>query len=128
MLNSLSDVPAVFSAFLSEPAFSMNDATFCIWCTICEHQWKKGFITYLSGSDPDGSADLLFILDGKPETYQQWAEDYNEADVSLAAVAHVYSHLPLTEEIVAELNRDIVLSDLSADIIEIGYPLGTLSI
>jgi hypothetical protein len=124
----LSDVPAIFGTFLSEPAFSMDDTTFCIWRTVFDHQWQKGFVSCPSGSDPDGSADLLFILDGKSKTYQQWAEEYSEADVSLAAVAHVYAHLPLTEEIVAELNRDIVLSDLSADIIKIGYPLGTLSI
>lgn len=118
----LSDVPAVFSTFLSEPAFSMNNTTFCIWRTVSESQWQRGFVIYPSGSDPDRSADLLFILDGKPKTYQQWAEEYYEGDISLAAVAHVYAQLPLTEEIVAELNSDIVLSDLSADIIEIGYP------
>ncbi|NJK52842.1 MAG: hypothetical protein HC936_08435 [Leptolyngbyaceae cyanobacterium SU_3_3] len=118
----LSDVPAVFSTFLCEPAFSMNDTTFCLWQTVSESQWQRGCVTYPSGSDPDGSADLLFILDGNPKTYQQWAEEYSEREISLTAVDHVYAHLPLTEDIVAELNSDIVLSDMSADIMEIGYP------
>ncbi len=120
----LSDVPAVFGNFLTEPAFSMNDATFCIWRTVSDSQWQKGSVTYPSESDPDGSADLLFILDGKPRTYQRWVEDYYELDVCLAAVAHVYAHLPLSKEIVTELNSDVALSDLAADIIEIGYPWG----
>jgi hypothetical protein len=124
LLGVLSDVPSVFGNFLNEPAFSMNDATFCIWRTISDKQWQKGSIAYPSGSDPDGSADLLFILDGEPRTYQRWAEEYYEVDVSLDIVAHVYAHLPLSEEIVTKLNNDIALSDLAADIIEIGYPSG----
>ncbi len=118
----LSDVPAVFGSFLSEPAFSMEDTTFCIWRTPSDSHWQRGSIAFPSGPDPDGSADLLFILDGEPKTYKHWAEEYNEVDVSLAAVAHVYQHLPLTAEIVTELNNDITLSDLAADITEIGYP------
>ena len=118
----LSDVPTAFSRFLSEPAFAMEDTTFCLWHTIADSQWRKGNVAFPLGLDPDGSAELLYILDGKPETYQQWAEEYYEVEVSLAAVKHVYAHLPLTAKIVAELNAGIGLADLAADITEIGYP------
>lgn len=122
----LSDMPAVFGSFLSEPAFSIKDTTFCIWRTASDSQWQTGSVAFPSGPDPDGSAGLLFILDGKTQTYQQWAEEYNEVDISRAAVAHVYQHLPLTVDIVAELNADITLLDLAADIAEIGHPSAVL--
>ena len=120
----LSTVPAVFGSFLTEPAFSMADTTFCIWRTPDDDQWRKGTIAYPSSPDPDGSEDLLFILDGNPKTYQNWAEEYYEADVNLAAVKHVYQHRPLTPQTVARLNPDMTLADLADDIAEIGYPIG----
>jgi hypothetical protein len=118
----LSDVPAVFEGFLHEPAFSLDETTFCIWRTLGDAQWRKGPIRYPPGDDPDGSANLMSLLDGNPSTYQQWAEAYYEADVSLTAVEHIYQHRPLTPEIVAHLNADITLNDLGNDLTEIGYP------
>ena len=117
----LSDVPAVFGSFLNQPAFALEDTSFCIWRTPGDDQWRKGNISYPSGADPDGSADLLSILDNNPTTYQQWAEEYYEAEVSLTAVEHIYRHDPLTAEIVAHLNADLTIHDLTNDISAIGY-------
>jgi hypothetical protein len=119
----LSEVPAVFSKFLTEPAFSMEYATFCIWRTVDDSEWHRGDIKYPPDSpDPDGSADLLALLDDAPQSYQQWAEEYYETEVSLAAVEAIYRHEPLTAEMVALLNPDISLEDLEEDLLEIGYP------
>ncbi|MGI4789968.1 MAG: hypothetical protein ACRYFS_14095 [Janthinobacterium lividum] len=67
----LSEVPAAFNGFLAEPAFNMVDTTFCIWRTPSDVLWRTGMIDYPSDPDPDGSSDLLFILDGNPRTYQE---------------------------------------------------------
>lgn len=118
----LSDVPAVLGPCLNQPAFALEDTSFCIWRTPGDDQWRKGNISYPSGADPDGSADLLSILDSNPTTYQQWAEEYYEVEVSLMAVEHIYRHDPLTAEIVAHLNADLTIDDLTDDISVIGYP------
>ena len=120
----LSDVPPVFQHFLTEPAFMLEDTTFCLWRTPSDTEWHRGAINFPAGADPDGSEDLLAIFDGGPRTYQQWAEEYYEQDVSLAAVEHVYGHRPLTPEVVAQLNPEATLAALSEDITEIGYPAG----
>jgi len=60
----LDDVPKVFSTFLSEPAFTISDTTFCIWRTYSDTSWQRGNIQFPDAKDPDGSADLLAILDG----------------------------------------------------------------
>ena len=118
----LETVPAVFQSFLSEPAFDIEATTFCIWRQYGDASWQRGAITFPDSYDPDGSAGLLAILDGDPQTYWTWAADYYEQPVSLAAVTAIYQHQPLTRELVARLNPDITLEDLAADITEIAYP------
>lgn len=119
----LSEVPAVFRGFLDEPAFSLEETTFCLWRTPGDVRWRRGAVPDLPGADPDGSAELLFILDGSPRTYRRWAQEYYEVKVSLAAIEHVYRHRPLTPAIVARLNREVSLDDLADDVAEIGYPV-----
>ena len=121
----LSDVPSVFARFLAEPAFSLEDTTFCLWRSREDDRWHTGAIHFPLGADPDGSAELLAILEGLPQTYQQWAEENYEVDVDLNMVEAVYRHRPLTADMVAALNAEITLEDLAEDIAEIGYPSKT---
>ena len=118
----LDDVPAEFQGFLAEPAFSIPDTSFCIWRKYSESSWQRGRIAYPEGNDPDGSEDLLAILDGVPSTYQAFAQDYYEQEINLSAVEHIYANKTLTEKIVSVLNADVTMDDLKADIEEIGYP------
>jgi hypothetical protein len=118
----LDQVPSEFQDFLSEPAFSIEDTTFCIWLTNSDARWQVGRIDCPEGDDPDGSEGLLSSLDGKASSYKEFAEAYYERPVDLSAIQHVYAHKPLTAEIVAALNADVSLDELKADIEEIGYP------
>ena len=120
----LDSVPEVFKSALTEPAFSMEYTSFCIWRTYADDQWHTGHISFPPGDDPDGSAWMLATLDGNPVSYQRWAEDDYKRPVSLSAVEHVYAHKPLTKEIVHRLNPDTSLSELADDIAQIGYPGG----
>lgn len=118
----LDSVPVAFAAALDEPAFCMEDTTFCIWRRYSDESWQRGTIAFPDGADPDGSQVLLSILDGKPTTYKTWAEGYYEQRVSLAAVKRVYAHERLTDELVQQLNAEATLEELASDIEEIGYP------
>jgi hypothetical protein len=122
----LNEVPEEFKDFLSEPAFTIEDATFCVWRRYIDTSWRVGSIDYPEGDNSDGSEALLHILDGQPPTYKEFAEEYYEREIELSAVEHVYRHRPLTSEIVAELNADVSLEKLKADIEEIGYPNGAI--
>lgn len=119
----LDAVPEEFAPCLREPAFSVENATFCIWRGHGDRAWQVGPVEFPPDHpDPDGSEFLLSPLDGLPETYRAWAEEYYERDVELAAVEHVYRHRPLTAELVARLNPEVSLDDVAADASEIGYP------
>ena len=119
----LDAVPDDFSACIQEPAFSTDHTTFCIWRGQSDQVWHVGPVDFpATNADPDGSALLLSTLDGRPETYRDWAREYYEVELPLAAIGHVYQHLPLTPDMVATLNPGSSLDQLIADAREIGYP------
>jgi hypothetical protein len=122
----LESVPTEFQSFLSEPAFSIESTTFCIWRKYTDSSWQVGDVDYPEGDDPDGSENLLSILDGKPATYKEFAADYFEKKIALSAVRHIYAHKALTDKIVSKLNEEISMDELRDDIEEVGYPNGVI--
>jgi hypothetical protein len=121
----IDEVPKEFSSFLAEPAFSINDSTFCLWRKHEDSTWQVGNIDYPPSEDPDGSAWMLKILDGSPSTYREFAEDYYARKIEADAVNRIYRHEPATAAVVQALNPDMTLRDLRSDIEEIGFPIKT---
>ena len=118
----LDELPPEFEAVLTDPAFAAEETTFCIWRKYSDSKWQTGKIEFPDGEDPDGSEDLLFMLDGIPKTYQQWVKEYYEKDIPLDAVKAVYEHKPLTQQLVSSLNPERRFEDLESDLDEIRYP------
>jgi hypothetical protein len=117
----LDQVPAEFEEFLSEPAFSVNETTFCIWRRNVDSSWQTGQIEYPDEDDPDGSDDLLFILDGDPKTYQEFSEQYYERSIDVGTVTSVYEQQSLTPQMVKSLNSEVSLESLTSDLEQIDY-------
>jgi hypothetical protein len=121
-------VPAVFAAYLREPAFLADgilQATACLWRQPADAHWHAGPIRFPTGhEDPDGSHRLLSLLiDGSAEGYQQFAGDYYQTDPEPAAIRQVLALRPLTQELVTRINHEVRLSDLATDLAEIAYPV-----
>lgn len=119
----LDKVPDEFASGLNEPAFSMDEVTFCIWKQYSDKKWQIGPIDFPEGDDPDGSEYLMSIMDGNPETYREFAEDYYEESIPLKSIRQIYDFEPLTKKLVNSLNEAVSLKELSDDIAEIGYPV-----
>jgi hypothetical protein len=115
----LDDVPSVFSDFVSEPAFSMADTSFCIWNL--EGGWEHGSIER-PNDEQDGSESLLWMFEGGAPTYRKFAQDYFEVDVELSDIEHIFTLLPLSDELVNSINPETTLASLSTDVAEIEYP------
>ena len=116
-------VPTVFASFLHEPAFSLDTASFCLWRRRTDPAWSVvSPATGRVSPDEDGSAELLGILDGNPETYRLWAVDYYEREIPPAAVRAVYEHQVLSNRLLATFNPELALADIAKDAQEIGYP------
>jgi len=118
----LDGLPPEFETVLTDPAFVAEETSFCIWRKYSDSDWQTGKIDFPGEEDPDGSADLLFVLDGSPDTYQQWAGEYYESTIPLDAVQEVYRHKPLTQQLVSRLNSERRIDDLDSDLDEIRYP------
>jgi hypothetical protein len=118
--NIQSQVPTNFSSFLSEPAFSMQHATFCYWRKEGDSSWT----TVSGGPDDDGASEMLALLVSGPSGYKAWAEEYFEVPVDLDAVAAVFSHRPLNDSIILALNPEADIGFVYEQAQEIGYPRG----
>lgn len=116
------EVPDAFAAGVSEPAFSPEYVTFCLWATYDDTAWQNAAVKFLSGDDSDGSAFLLSDLDGRIETYQRFASQYYEERIPLGAIKSIYAHCDLTDELVKSLNSKLTVSDMKKDLSTIGYP------
>ena len=116
-------VPQTFSSFLTEAAFGMDWLSYCYWRRTEDLGWQK-----VVHPDPamsrlvDGSSEYLALLVEPAASYQEFANDYYEIELSLAAVESVYRHAPLTEGLVTSLNPQISLSAVRDAATEIGYP------
>lgn len=115
-------LPPELRGFVDEPAFDTRNSTFCLWRRAEDAVWHRGPVEFPPGGDPDGSAELLRLLDGRPASYRAYAAEYFEAGVPLGAVAAVYAHAPLTADLVRRLNPGAALGELDDDVAEIGYP------
>jgi hypothetical protein len=98
----LNHVPAIFGDFLAEPAFSLGNTTFCIWRTNHDERWQVGSVSFPPGNDPDGSENLLWMLDGDPETYASFANEYYEKMLNVDLVRRLYLQTPLTPALVSD--------------------------
>ena len=115
-------LPADLAPAVDEPAFDARNCSFCIWRRSDGARWEHGPVQFPHGDDPDGSAQLLGMLDGRRESYGAFAADYYEVELPLDAVAAVYAHQPLTPALLAQLNADASIDMLREDVAEIGYP------
>ncbi len=122
------DVPTELEAAVTEPAFcdgTLPRLTVCLWRLAGAPTWSHGRVALPDGDpDADGADRLFEQLDGEPATYRAFAREYWERELDLEAIARVYRHEPLTEELVAALAPDRALADLADDLAEIGYPRG----
>lgn len=125
-----SPLPGIFESlpiefrddFLKEPAFDAANSSFCIWRRSTDERWTTGALQLPEGSDPDGSQELLSILDGNPQAYVAFAAEYYERVIDVADVAAIYTHEALTDSLIRRINPDVDLESLAEDMAEIGYP------
>lgn len=116
-------LPNIFESFLfGEPVDSIG-TTFCLWKTEGA-DWSCGGLATAG----DGSEEMLKILDGKPQTYIQWASQYFEGSYAgngllLPVVREIYQGKTLTKAMVLSLVDELEdWGQLESDLMEIGYP------
>ena len=118
-------VPPAFASFLGEPAFGMDWVSYCYWRAPDDVTWHK--VVHpdpLLLGEEDGSADLAVLVE-PPASYQQFAREYYEVELPLAAIEAVYAHTPLTPALVRSLNAELPMSQARELAAQVGYPVAT---
>lgn len=126
----LTGLPAALAAMAEEPAFKLEGVpmvTVALWRLAADARWQHGQIAYPRAweneyGDPDGSGWLFAQLDGRGDSYLQYAGDYFGRQLPAEAVTAVMEHRPLTAALVRALNPERPHHDLAADLNRIGYP------
>lgn len=125
-------LPAVFTQFLTEPAFAGPDGvlamTFCIWRENHDSQWHSGPVDF-TGLDPydtDGAHEMLGALcePNPAAAYSSFAFEYFEVDLDPVAVEQIFELGPITDQLVRSINPSATLDDLARDLASSGYPTG----
>lgn len=105
----LSNVPARFSGFINESAFSFENATFFFWR-------EEGKSNWLSSPNNLKSFPLLEFLVGGADSYIDWANEYYERDIDADVLNDVFNSLSVTQTQLNVLNPDIAFEDLFDDL------------
>lgn len=108
-------IPSIFSYFVSEPAFSIDYASFISWTEQDVDEW-----TTLSVVDNNQSSDMLKVYNEPCEMYVNWARSHYNKTIDHEIVEYIYNYKSINSEILAK--HDIFCADLQNDIDEIGYP------
>ena len=115
LMSNLEEVknkaPRSHKNFLTEPAFSMDQAT-CIWY-LDNSKWSK------FGKQVEGLIDIEAVSSWGASDYQAWATDYYEREIDLESVEKIFNG-KFSEEIAKTLNQEIDMSELLAELPEIG--------
>ena len=112
-------LPDVFYEFMHGEIVKSMKTTFCIWKTK-DGIWSR---SNMVGTQKDGSAEMLDILDKNPKKYIKFCHWYYTKNISIDIVEKVYNGEPLTLEMIKELNNEIEDIELVKDELnKIGYP------
>jgi hypothetical protein len=116
-------MPPEVAGFAREPAFQWDSTGFAYFYLPSRQQWcRANDLTDFCALDA-GEDDLLQHLCGSPSDYASFAADYYEKAVPVGAVAEIFRHTPVTDQLVSSLNSDVTLEDISVELHhEIGYP------
>lgn len=107
-----SEAPNGYSAFITEPAFSMDSAT-CIWYLVGSEWVKYGKpVSYL--------IDLDTISNWQPGDYHTWATEYYEREIDFALIERIFNG-EFSEEIAKSLNPSVEMDELLYEMPEIGF-------
>ena len=114
-------VPKEFEDSLKEPAFEMENTSFCVWRLTNDSGWCQSQLDYPSDEDPDGMDYLLGSIDFGANAYCEFAREYYEIEVHTSLVMRIRSGLPLIDSVISLLNSETNLASLKEDLAKIGW-------
>ncbi len=119
----LAGLPDDLRPCADEPAFTVDgvsDLTLALWSTGEEHGWSCG-----PELDPeqDGGVWLFDVMDGNPDTYIAWAQDYYGTDVDRDIVAAIFRNEDLSDDDILTLCPDCDVDEMREHLDAVNFPI-----
>lgn len=109
-------MPYILQKLMNSREVKKMKSTFCVW-TEDGTTWNCNSI-----NGKDASEDLLFMIDGNPQTYVEYGK-WHSADLPLEVVGQLCEGVPLTKEMILALNpKRSEWDEIKAGLDRIGYP------
>jgi len=115
-------IPSELKNFMSEPAFSINDASFLAWFDNESMRWTKVGAIEIGSEKDDGIKYLTEWLKSDWEFYENWASEYYETQIDKNLAKYIFDFQPFHLDIIKTISLDLDENQLIEDINEIGYP------
>ena len=108
----LKGIPSCFDSFVTESAFNLSNLSYCFWRKASDEYWSVS---------PSLTKELSFLkfFEGGRAYYYQWAQRYYDQRIDFGALTQVFDTLAVTEDLIAMLNPNLTIEDLSEDMKEI---------
>ena len=115
--------PAELAGFANEPAFRWDETSFAAYRRPADNDWLWPKEATEFANVSGGEDEFLSLLAGGPEDYVDYAADHFEVDLPLAIVEAIFELVPITPEMIHQLNPEVSLADIDEQLHgEIGYP------
>lgn len=109
-------MPSTLQKLMNSREVKKMKSTFCVW-TEDGTTWNCNPI-----NGKDASEDLLFMIDGNPQTYVEYGK-WHSADLPLEVVRQLCEGVPLAKEMILALNpKRSEWDEIKAGLDRIGYP------
>ena len=108
-------MPSALQKLMNSREVKKMKSTFCVWT-------ENGVAWHCNPMDgEDASKNLLSMIDGNPQTYVEYGKWF-PADLPLKIVRQLCDEVPLTKEMIAELNpKRNEWDEIKAELEGIGY-------
>lgn len=110
--STLELLPDCFGSFVNEPAFSLENVSFCFWREIQDDSWS------VSPNELKDLPLLKFLVEGSGY-YHEWAQEYYEQEFDREALDAMFTSLEINADLLQKLNPEVELEDLEDDLEEI---------
>ena len=115
-------LPTELSMFPDDIGDWWHYVSFCYWYDPRSGQWNDGVATAGFGEHLSRDTSDLVLLNGDRLEFCNFVEELYECEISRESVDLVFEHVPLTQQLVSELNAATLLTSIEREVRLIGYP------
>ena len=119
-----SPIPVDLRRMLQEPEFDCGGATFCLWRSSGDSNWRTLELMHRSPRTLAYPFEFLEMLIGDPRPFTDWVHEYYDREDIDGVIGDLYQHVPLSGDMISTVNPSCPKEAAKDQARVIGYPTG----